>query len=98
MTENRRSRADVENLKAQWAADGTWDIEDTPGFEAYRDELVAYRQEFEAQQERKRIDALRAKAAEIGCPGNLELASHVWGLERQIAYLAERIDREVSRW
>ncbi len=78
------SRVEVENLKAQWRADGTWDIEDTPGFEDHYDELLAHRKEFEAKQERERIGRLKLKAVELGCPDNLELARYIERLESRI--------------
>lgn len=34
-----KTAADLETLKAQWLQDPAWDIEDTEGFEAFRDEL-----------------------------------------------------------
>jgi hypothetical protein len=37
-----KSPADVEELKRQWLADGCWDIENTPGFEAHRAELIEW--------------------------------------------------------
>jgi hypothetical protein len=33
------TREEVDSLMRDWAADPVWDLEDTPGFEAYRDEL-----------------------------------------------------------
>jgi hypothetical protein len=40
---------EIAELKRQWIHDGCWDIEDTEGFEAHRDELVAWRTEHEAK-------------------------------------------------
>lgn len=37
-----KTREDVERLKVDWSRDPIWDIEDTEGFEEYRDELIAY--------------------------------------------------------
>lgn len=36
-----------------WRSDPHWDIEDTEGFEAYRTELKAYREQFERAREKK---------------------------------------------
>jgi len=41
------TREQIEKLKASWAADPCWDIEDTDGFEEYRDELAAFAAERE---------------------------------------------------
>ena len=35
---------EVQQLQANWHADPIWDIEDTDGFEEYREVLIAYRQ------------------------------------------------------
>lgn len=53
-----KTPAELEQLKENWKADPVWDIEDTPTFEAYRDELKAYRLQVEAEQRRKRLDRL----------------------------------------
>jgi hypothetical protein len=83
------TREEMENLKRNWALDPIWDIEDTDGFEEFREELLQYRLNCEAQWEARRIERLQAKADEIGCPGNLTLAAYVTNLEAQIARLAE---------
>jgi hypothetical protein len=38
----RQSREEIDALKANWSADPSWDIEDTPGFEWHRLELVEF--------------------------------------------------------
>jgi len=43
----------VEELKQQWKRDPCWDIEDTEGFEAYHDELLAFSEQHEAECEVK---------------------------------------------
>ena len=42
-------REEVGRLKAQWAADPCWDIEDTEGFEEHKEELHEYRLAMEAK-------------------------------------------------
>ncbi len=44
-----RTVEEIETLKANWRNDPIWDIEDTDGFELHRDELVAYRMDWEAR-------------------------------------------------
>jgi hypothetical protein len=41
--------ASVEKLKADWLRDPCWDIEDTEGFEGYRDHLAAFATEQRAR-------------------------------------------------
>lgn len=86
------SRVDVENLKQNWCEDPCWDIEDTEGFEAYRDELIAFRDEMTAKwdaerearnaKERQRVEGY---AKELGCTP--ELVRYIESLERRIREL-----------
>ena len=48
-----KTREEVEKLKAEWLEDDSWDIEDTEGFEEYRDELYILRLETELKWCRK---------------------------------------------
>ena len=56
-----KTAVEVEDLKQQWLRDPfCWDIETTEGFEAHKQELLAFRQRFEADlEERHRLIALR---------------------------------------
>ena len=42
--------AEVAALKSDWEDDGTWDLEDTRGFEAHAEDLLRHRLEFENRQ------------------------------------------------
>ena len=46
------TQAELEALKAIWLEDPYWAIEDTEGFEAYRDELRQFHHDAHAKQER----------------------------------------------
>lgn len=65
----RKTEAEIEDLKRQWKADGTWDIEDTEGFEAHKTELYIWRLEYELKCEReahqKLKDGLRVVVAAV---------------------------------
>jgi hypothetical protein len=54
-----RTPEEIEELKRQWIADGTWDIETTDGFDEHRDELIAFRTEHEAELEVARQNKAR---------------------------------------
>lgn len=91
------TRDDVEKLKADWEADPIWDIEDTEGFEAYRDELKAFSEakhaEWDArreEEERKRIADIQKKADRLGC--SFGVAQYLTGLEDRIRQLQDQID------
>lgn len=47
-----KTREEIEALKRDWKNDPDWDIEDTAGFEAYRDELKAFSDKCEAEWEK----------------------------------------------
>jgi hypothetical protein len=58
-----KSREQIEELKSQWLADPCWDIENTPGFDAWHHELLAYRLDLEVASLRLRNETLRIAAA-----------------------------------
>jgi len=37
-----KTREELQNLKRQWGDDPCWDLEETEGFEEYRDELMSF--------------------------------------------------------
>ena len=90
------TRNDIEALKRNWLADPCWDIEDTEGFEAHRDELKAFHDEQVARWEATRHQRLVDKAAALGVPGNLALAQCVLTLETRLEQIARDFDRHVN--
>lgn len=82
---------EVHDLKAQWCGDPVWDLEDTEGFEAHRDELAAFAKQqmdlWDAQAEAR----LTAKAESLGCPGNLILAGYVEALEARLCKIEAQL-------
>ena len=61
------SREDIENLKTNWFRDPTWDIENTPGFEAHRKELRQFSAESKAHWA-KQVKEKCDKQASLVCP------------------------------
>lgn len=57
----QRTPAEIADLKRQWLNDPSWDIEDTEGFEAHRDELLAWRLKDQAEQARKALEREAAR-------------------------------------
>ena len=49
-----KTPAEIATLKSSWYADGGWDLEDSEGFEAHRDELLAYRKQVEGARAERR--------------------------------------------
>lgn len=80
----------VADLKLQWASDPVWEIEDTPGFESVRAELLIYRRDLEAKREAEAQTERLAYAAKVGA--NLQLADYIRRLEERIAKLEARVN------
>lgn len=66
MTATQRTPQEIEDLKADWKRDPIWDIEEAEGFEAHREELLAYRLECEEGWKRQYRERLERRAAELG--------------------------------
>lgn len=67
-----KSREEIEKLKIDWQNDPIWDIEDTEGFEAHREELLAFRlaKEDGWENQRKEEDAkIDEEAERLGLRG-----------------------------
>jgi hypothetical protein len=60
--EMTKTREELEALKQNWLKDPCWDIEDTPGFEAHVDELLAFRKEQELEWQREEEDRIARRA------------------------------------
>lgn len=86
-----KTPAEIAALKRNWLADPCWDIEDTEGFEAHRDELQEWRfsLEIEAQQRQERL--VRDRAFTLGVSGNLALAGVILHLEQRIRDFERRV-------
>ena len=41
----KKTTEELDALKSNWAHDPCWDIEDTPGFEDHKEELIAWRKD-----------------------------------------------------
>lgn len=68
-TVQRRSNEEVERLKQNWMNDPCWDIENTEGFEAHHDELLAFSKEHKANCQMRDLAAL----AEIAKQHNVSI-------------------------
>lgn len=81
---------EVDDLKANWRGDPWWDIYDTPGFEAHRDELKAYQEKMQATWEGERKERIRTKARNLQC--SIELAEYITSLERRINDMSQALE------
>ena len=80
----------IDDLKAQWEADPCWDIADTEGFEARREELQQYQLQKEQYWERRARTRQLARANHLGC--SVETLLLLESLERRIAKLEAKLE------
>jgi hypothetical protein len=81
---------EISALKKDWESDPCWDIEDTEGFEAHREELLAFSLQHQAKCEALWNERLDKKAIELGCPENRVLARYVEQMEARLNRLENR--------
>lgn len=63
-----KTREQVEALKENWKADPVFDLENTAGFEEYRDELIAYSKKIDQENANKHKRNIEKKCTEIHLP------------------------------
>lgn len=88
-----KTREQVEEIKRQWLCDPCWDIEETEGFREYKEELFAFRKQYEKDWKRQYEARVAMKARSIGCPDNFILAEYVMNLESRIEELSRQIEK-----
>ena len=84
---------EVLDLESNWHADPIFDLEDTEGFEEYREELLRFRLNSEKEWNRLRDLRLDKLSADLGLPGNHHLARKWEAMERRIQELQDKFDR-----
>jgi hypothetical protein len=96
----KTTNEEVEALKRIWIKDPCWDIEDTGGFEAYHDELLAWRKEQDRQFELKKQDRADFVREQTGV-ADADIVSDLWtwreierAVESQDEYLGAFSTRE----
>jgi len=86
-----KTAQEIEQLKSEWLSDPLWDIEDTPGFEEHRAELIAYRLKVEAEARQAIYDETDRLAALLRT--SFEVAEYILKLERRLANIQDQIDQ-----
>ncbi len=97
-----RTQAELDELKREWIADGTWDIETTEGFEAHYDELKAFAVAYleaqtvrEQKEEQRHREGCRAEQrqrwghdiSDAACDYMASLEKRVSALEKTVSLL-----------
>lgn len=88
-----KTREEIENLKRNWFSEPIWDLENTEGFEAHKEELLAYAISCEKEWEKKRVilnikDIVEIKKEKINI-----LNKEIYNLNRGIHLLLE-VDKQ----
>lgn len=87
-----KTKEELDYLKLSWERDPNWDIEETEGFEEYRDELLAFRQQKEREWKEKRAkreEHLRS----LLCPVQSRYQVHVTCFTNDCAWWDNKRDK-----
>ena len=88
-----KRRSEVEELKRQWLEDPCWDIEETEGFEEYKEELLRFRlyqeKAWNEEENREEIEKMN-KAKKLGLKGLYDI---ILRQEEEINTLKQNLDR-----
>lgn len=85
-----KTREEVEALKKEWLEDDSWDIEDTEGFEEYRDELYILRLETELKWYKKERSRLIVRYQNF-----ISVCHDILGIKK-FEYALEKIERIID--
>lgn len=85
-----KTREEVEHLKSNWLEDGSWDIENTPGYEEYKAELLNYRLRVALDEKNKEAARILAKMGQLGC--SERMVRYTEKLEARLARMEERLE------
>lgn len=91
----KKTKKQLDELKAQWEADPCWDIEETEGFEDYHDELAKFRKDTENRWDYERIMRIDTQAFRLEC--SFKTAKYTLALEDRIAKLEDTISKLSDR-
>lgn len=87
-----KSADEIQKLKDGWRHDPCWDIEDTEGFEAHKEELLKYRLEQEAIWKERNEKRIAEEMTKMGIT-NRDTYYYLKGLEHRIESLGKTIDK-----
>ena len=96
-----RTPEEIADLKSQWQNDPCWDIENTEGFEAHREELAAYREAIDAfydAQFHAVAEARRAEQRKIWGENAPDAAlNHIHSLEQKLDWIEQKVHKIEDR-
>lgn len=84
-----KTRDEIENLKQNWFSDPIWDLENTEGFEAHKEELLTFSMSCEKEWEKKTVIRNIKEMVEIKMKEINDLNKEIYNLRRAIYLLSE---------
>ena len=88
-----RTQEEIQDLKRQWRNGPIWDIYETEGFEAHREELEIYQTSVEKEWEEARKKRFDEYAESMGLQDNHKLARYIKRLENDVSHLEKRLEK-----
>jgi hypothetical protein len=82
---------EIRELKRQWENDPHWDIESTEGFEAHRDELLAFSNKKHDEWDQREKERIAHVAEKMGITGNTAVAYLIESLQRRVTDLEGKV-------
>lgn len=92
-----KTKQEIEDLKENWLHDPCWDIEDTEGFEAHREELEKFHKEKSLEWTKARLEREWAEMERLGINNKAtylylkNLEDSVDSLEKRVYAIEEKI-------
>ena len=83
-----KTEQDLRDLIINWESDPCWNIEETEGFEEYKESLKSFRLEKEAEWKAERETTIKEKRKKYGC--NEEMLKLIETLQHRIEILESR--------
>ena len=85
-----KTQEEIQSLKQDWFNDPCWDIEETEGFEEYREELKEYRLRCEHKWEEGYNNRIEKRAKDLSC--STELVIYIERLEHRLNDMEQKLD------
>lgn len=85
-----KTKDEIDKLKRSWADDPSWDLEETEGFEAHREDLLSFRRFVETERLAQREMAIQAGMRTYECSRGTFLVIEI--MQQQISAASRRIE------
>jgi hypothetical protein len=90
------TKKQIDELKRAWLDDPCWDIYETEGFEAHKDELMAFQEDQEKIWEQKRSARANEEMKKMGIEGKVQLYKEIKSLVYRIENLEQLLEKQID--